>query len=428
VIQPGRVLDMPQDANGPGVRTVPAGGLNTPFSRFLDNYPDGPGGSGFQSLNPDPNSEPQGPGVHEILLDQQTVANFLDAATQGSDPNSAPPRGTGESARLTAQAALNIIQNTPGPGGITVSEPVRRALMDTYGRYMPDIAASVGGQYTGNTGSVRQTDGNGPWVLELPGRSSSLASFLQQICTNHDDAAMLQAETLYSFGQAYGWQMKNGPSPPPSSDMAGSLASLYAEVDAQEKNLGYSAAQMTDTRNKILDNLVQMAPLVLVPAAGVAGGTAADFLLRVRFAATPWMAQMFGTNNAANAAAADRSDAAVKQNMVGVAMTQGLIDQGVISPPAGYHFYQGKPPHIKVDSANPGYSDWWNNNMGWPVSKLPTRPGQPSGQPPLVSNPQNWQLLESSWSYYGYRMGLIDSMDGHWATGGPAAPGSAPAG
>jgi hypothetical protein len=131
--------------------------------------------------------------------------------------------------------------------------------------------------------------------------------------------------------------------------------------------------------------LIQMAPLALLPIS--ASSSAAEQALRVRFAATPWMAETFGTNNAASVAAADKSDAALKQDMVGVAMTQGLINQGVISPPGG------QQPHQ-----------------------------------PLPGNAFNSKLLEDWWIEYGYRMGLANSINGQWDSGGPAGSGSQPAG
>jgi hypothetical protein len=99
----------------------------------------------------------------------------------------------------------------------------------------------------------------------------------------------------------------------------------------------------------------------------------------------------------------------------------------VFSPPAGAGWYRGKPPHGQV-IPNARFGDWWEENMGWPVSQLPVLPGQPSGGARLPANPYNSKLLEDWWTEYGYRMGLADSLDGRWDTGGSGGTGSGSAG
>ena len=384
--------------------------LHTPWARYLEA--EGPNNASFLAgVNPDPDSEPQA-GVLTLLLNQNIVGSFLDAATQGPDPGKAPPIGTSTLDKQAATAAMNVIENTPSAGTIVLSSQVRQALLDTFGRYLPDLAASVNGTYQGASGQVLQAyvDGkyDGPYVFELPDDNTALQRFLQQIATDSSDAAPMQAAVLTSFSHAFGMQMKYGPSSAPSSDLANDLASLYGEVDTAEKNLHYSAAQQEDTRNAALNSLVSMAEsaLAVIPSPTDAMAAAA---WNLQGCALPLIPQ-FSTDNAANAAAQFNSDEALRKIMVAVPMAQGLIEAGIVKPEP--EWYQDGKINLNTPAASAAFQSWWNAEKGHDVYQLPTLYSPPGRA--LPQNDQNTQTLETLWYQYGQGMQLAYQKDGQW--------------
>jgi hypothetical protein len=384
--------------------------LHTPWARYLEA--EGPNNAYFlQAVNPDPDAEPQA-GVRTLLLNQNIVGSFLDAATQGTDPGKAPPIGTLPLDREAATAAMNIIENTPSSGTIVLSDPVRQALLDTFGRYLPDLAASVNGTYQGPNGQVlpAYVDGkyDGPYIFELPDDNVALQTFLQQIATDSSDAAAMQAAVLTSFSRAFGVQMKYGPSSAPSSDLANDLASLYGEVDTAEKNLHYSAAQQEDARNAALNSLVSIAEssLAVVPSPTDAVAAAA---WNLQGCALPLIPQ-FSTDNAANAAAQFDSDEALRKIMVAVPMAQGLIEAGIVKPEP--EWYQDGKINLNTPAASAAFQSWWEAEKGHDVYQLPTLYSPPGRAVP--QNDQNTQTLETLWYQYGQGMQLAYQKDGQW--------------
>lgn len=384
--------------------------LHTPWARYLEA--EGPNNASFlQGVNPDPDSEPQA-GVRMILLNQNIVGSFLDAATQGTDPGKAPPIGTSTLDSEAATAAMNIIENTPSAGTIVLSNQVRQALLDTFGRYLPDLAASVNGTYASSGGQVLRAyvDGkyDGPYIFELPDDNIALQRFLQQIATDKTDAAAMQTAVLTSFSRAFGMQMKYGPSSAPSSDLANDLSSLYAEVDTAEKNLNYSAAQQEDIRNAALNSLVSIAEssLAAIPAPTDAVAAAA---WNLQGCALPLIPQ-FSTDNAADAAAQFNSDEALRKIMVAVPMAQGLIEAGVVKPQP--EWYQNGKINLSTPAASAAFQSWWEAEKGHDVDHLPTLNSPPG--PALPQNDQNTQTLETLWYQYGQAMQLAYQKDGQW--------------
>jgi hypothetical protein len=400
-----------QVLGGPNGGTYAYDLLHTPWARYLES--EGPNNAQFlQAVNPDPNSEPQGPDIWSLLLNQNIVGSFLDAATQGTDPGKAPPIGTSPLDREAATAAMNIIENTPSTGTIVLSNQVRQALLDTFGRYLPDLAASVNGTYQGPNGQVlpAYVDGkyDGPYIFELPDDNVALQTFLQQIATDSSDAAAMQAAVLTSFSRAFGVQMKYGPSSAPSSDLANDLASLYGEVDTAEKNLHYSAAQQEDARNAALNSLVSIAEssLAVIPSPTDAVAAAA---WNLQGCALPLIPQ-FSTDNAANAAAQFDSDEALRKIMVAVPMAQGLIAAGIVKPEP--EWYQDGKINLNTPAASAAFQSWWEAEKGHDVYQLPTLYSPPGRAVP--QNDQNTQTLETLWYQYGQGMQLAYQKDGQW--------------
>jgi hypothetical protein len=94
------------------------------------------------------------------LYSQQVIADFLTAAT--GDPanvNDSPPRGDSALAWQAAQAAIRIVGNLPDPSRVSVSEPVRQAILTTLARYLlpADKLAAPPGKGENLWGSTEHT-------------------------------------------------------------------------------------------------------------------------------------------------------------------------------------------------------------------------------------------------------------------------------
>jgi hypothetical protein len=340
----------------------------------------------------------------------QELANFFDAATSG-------PREGGRlsSAQFSTRAAYDIILGTPDPQNATQSDyvfpgQVRGALLNIFGRYLPDLACSSGGT------SPLVEDSNGVYQFRVD--NAQLSGFIRQIAVDPEYAGTMQGALSTAIGNAYGMQAK-GIWSPFNSDLASAYASLYGDVITQEQNLHYGAAQARDARNAELNALVSLGesiPTVLLPDGGPSAAWADAGIL---FPLLP----KFSVTNASTQAGADLNSYASDQYMLYWPMVQGLINQGVIPPPAGQTWYTGKPPHLRV-IPNGAFQNWvgdWkssngsapgsnpNDPKGGPLWNFPGYSG-PTGKALRINTVDN-QTLEQAWETYQNAMGLARQED-----------------
>lgn len=370
-----------------------------PFMNYLQGQTQGYSGPGQYTVNGF-GADKGGPFNHEFLINQQVIANFLNAATQDPTyPGQSPPRGTDALSYQAAQAAINILNNVPSPNNVDMAEPVRQALLTTLGRYMPDIASSM--NFNSGNSSTWPQPVQGTFMLQLNGQGNGpLATLLQQIESNAHDAGVLQGEIASAFGNQYGLQAAGQGQSPGDSNLASDLAKLYGMTITQQQNLGYSAKQAQDAANAEINTIISMgeAGVGLIP--GGKAVTAAKGLASVGFPAIPTLS----TDNAAQQAASDLNNYATTEGMLNIPMVQGLINAGIVVPPSGASWYQNGQV-----VPNGQFVTWWDEHKGYYVRDLPTY-NNPPGQP-LPSNPDSSLTMEGWENIYGItNMNLIRQM------------------
>jgi hypothetical protein len=262
--------------------------------------------------------------------DQNVVGAFLDASTSA-------PRGGGPAyspAWYSAHAALNIIENTQPPvlGAGTVQpgyDPaIIKALMDTFARYMPDIAYSDrqggGPSVALQTNSAGQVDGG--YTLLLPPRD--LPSFLQEICSTPADYAIVKGAVASAAGTALALQLKgitaNG------TDPYHDLTYLYGALIAQNGNLHYSSEVIKDNYDTQLNAEIAFGENFIkdIPVVGNAASTLLTYDQQLSALGVPQIPQ-FSTDNASAAAAAATAEMNRSELMAEVPIVQGLAQGGV---------------------------------------------------------------------------------------------------
>jgi hypothetical protein len=302
------------------------------------SFPDGNyGPAGFTAYSN--YTGPQGPWDHyQVLWAPQSIANFLDAAT-------AAPRGGTIQAQWAAQAALNIIDGTPSPtgsNGVNLPEQIRHALMDTYGRYMPDLAKSLADP---GTSPVKMFDGT--YMIGVG--DQALSSFLQQICANKNDYATIQGMAGTAIGSSAALKISGG-SLPGVGNPVDAFSQLYGDISKQAAAVGISQAEQQDLRNQILNTMIGMGEtgFGMIPGGGTL--TAAKDLLSF---VTPVIPQ-FPTDLAAKAQAAAQDQLHTEQIMAMAPFIRGLEKAGVQLP--------DPPPPGSFDSSGApttAFFNWW---------------------------------------------------------------------
>jgi hypothetical protein len=304
-----------------------------------------PPGKDFTILGPD--EPPKWPDtVYEGRLSQQAIGNFLDAAT-------AAPRGDGVSAQQAAQAAYNIISQTPAPlidgGSIVwqVSGPVRQALLDTFGRYMPDLAYSA---YGPQRDPIHLDDG--AYVLGIG--QSQLDNFLQEISADPADYVRMQAMSRLAMGTSIGVLAEGGHIPGLDSPV-NEFAALYADVNIQASAVGITEAQQEDMLHQQLNQMLSLAEagFGVIPGGGevLAGAKA---LVAV---STPLVPQ-FSTDNAANAIAGAQTQQGMAEYTAEIQLVRGLMATGALKdPPPPGSFTASGAPTLQ-------FGNWWGDHSG----------------------------------------------------------------
>jgi hypothetical protein len=344
-------------------------------------------------------------------MNQQDIANFLDAATVNpSDPGQSPPRGSDAISYASAQAAINIINNAPAASSINLTEPIRQAFLTTFGRYLPDLASSTNYDASQASGWPQLTPGGGAFSLQLDGSDAlkgGLANFMQDIETNSHDAGVMQGEIASAMGNQFALQATGQGQNPLSSDLAGDMAKLYGSVITQQQNLHYSQKQAEDAANAEINTIVSMAE---TGAGLIPGGTALTTAQHLLSLGTPLIPTL-STDNASQQAASDLQTFAQDEGTLNVPMVQGLINSGVVKPPADASWYQNG----QIDP-NGQFETWWQLHKGYWINELPqyNEPPYMTKQPgtkPLAPNPTNTQTMESWQNLYAIaNMNLIRQM------------------
>jgi hypothetical protein len=260
--------------------------------------------------------------------DQKVVGAFLDAATSAK-------RGSDTNAEQSAQAAMNIIQATLPPildkGGVKpgYDPAVTKALMNTFTRYMPDIAYSAHlyagdpsvGLHLGPDGKV-----DGGYTIRMA--RGDLNSFLQEISSTPNDYATMKGAVAAAAGNAEALQLKgvtaNG------TDPYADLTNLYGDLIQQNNNLHYSAAQIKDTYNTQLNAEIAFGETFIkdIPVVGSAADTALSYDQQLSALGVPQIPQ-FSTDNAGKAAATGQANINQAELLGMVPIVQGLTHNGV---------------------------------------------------------------------------------------------------
>ncbi|HEY2507347.1 MAG TPA: hypothetical protein VGI58_12590 [Streptosporangiaceae bacterium] len=295
--------------------------------------------------------------------DPNAVGAFLNASTS-------VPRGHNPDAWLSAEAAKNIIDNTP-PSGVFQEDPaVQQALLATAQRYLLDLSEST----TYNGPSDVLTFGNNPdapYILKITGAhvtgSSSdtpLSQFLNQILSNAHDAGVLNASIKTALGRYYTIGETTGfpPGGPASPD--DDMASLLGRVTSESGNIKYVVGTQQDEQNAEVNSMIDFAKdaATWLPVVG-------DYADKAESVASLFGVPMdLPTDNAASAATANGYDFADAETQINVPMVQALINAHAI--PASDLANQPWLVNGKImlsDQSSPGqqpsaaaFSTWWD--------------------------------------------------------------------
>lgn len=342
--------------------------LNNPYDKYTYSNETNPPGSGkfpatFTGYGPTQKLDGMELAYLNYLPDG-AIANFLDAATSAG-------RGTGDPNdpvnpyKLSAQAAINIIDNTPPPWSDngkpqpSFSPAVQRALDDTFMRYLPDIASSTADQGSGGAFVARYNNGAGPWVINIP--SAQLSPFLMQLSADPNNYGYIKGVVASKMGVALGLKLQ-GVTDGTADNPYGDLSSLYGRLVTEEGNLHFSAAQQQDAENAELNSIIDLGKSFVgdIPVVGDTASKLLDYDERFAVLGFPQIPE-FSTDNAAAALQEGRANFSDAELKAMIPLVQGLVQQGVIKPqPSWYQGGQIVP--------NNAFWEWWRENKGMSVS------------------------------------------------------------
>jgi hypothetical protein len=287
--------------------------------------------AGYFTLYPPGKSVPDAWG--QILIntpDQNVVGAFLDAATSA-------PRGNDVNARYSAQAALNIILNTPPPlsssydGSYAGQSPaVQRALLDTALRYELDLAESTTYDGSGTVLHFDNLPGN-PYIIKVPGvqpgtsgdpaGTTPLSAFLREVLADPASAGVLTASVKTAMGRYYAISQTAGFPPGGPSAPDQDMAALLGRIDTEAGNIKFNSAQQQDEQNAETNSLIDFAQdaVTWVPVVGDYAEKAES--VASLFGATPQLS----TDSAVITQQVNEHDFAVAETKINVPMVQALI-------------------------------------------------------------------------------------------------------
>jgi hypothetical protein len=329
--------------------------------------------AGYFTLYPPGKSVPENESWGQILLntpDQNVVGAFLDAATSA-------PRGNDVNARYSAQAALNIILNTPPPLSSSYdgsyagqSPPVQRALLDTALRYELDLAESTTYDGSGTVLHFDNLPGN-PYVIKVPGvqagtssdpaGTTPLSTFLREVLADPASAGTLTASVKTAMGRYYAISQTAGFPPGGPSAPDQDMAALLGRINTEAGNIKFNAAQQQDEQNAETNSLIDFAKdaVTWVPVVG-------DYADKAES-----VANLFGvipelsTDNAVITQQVNEHDFAVAETKINVPMVQALISAHAVPASA----LQDQPwlqnGQIVLNGSNAAaFSTWYDEYKG----------------------------------------------------------------
>jgi len=327
--------------------------------------------AGYFTLYPPGKSVPDAWGQILISIpDQDVVGAFLDAATSA-------PRGNDVNARYSAQAALNIILNTPPPLSSSYdgsyagqSPPVQRALLDTALRYELDLAESTTYDGSGAVLHFGSMPGN-PFVIMVPGvrpgnsgdpaGTTPLSAFLREVLADPASAGVLTASVKTTMGRYYAISQTAGfpPGGPSAPDL--DMAALLGRIDTEAGNIKFNAAEQQDEQNAETNSLIDFAKdaVTWVPVVGDYAGKAAS--VADLFGVTPQLS----TDNAVLTQQVNEHDFAVDETKINVPMVQALISAHAVPASAlqDQPWLQNGRIVLNGDNAA-AFSSWYDEYKG----------------------------------------------------------------
>jgi hypothetical protein len=267
-------------------------------------------------------------------LPSSVVAQFLNAATSAGR-GAGDPNDPINQYKLSAQAAANIIMNTP-PGWFDNSgnpqpsfDPaVEQALTNTFMRYLPDIAYSSrnAGPFqiyepTGNNGKP-----DGGWQIQIP--QNDLSPFLQQLGSTPTNYGYIKGAVAAKAGLALGMQLQGLQQG--GTDPYADLTSLYGRLIDENNNLKYTGKQQEDAQNAQLNAEISFGEQFIgdIPVVGKAASTALTWDQQMAALGFPQIPQ-FSTDNAAKQLAAGQQVYSAAELQAMIPIVQGLAQQGV---------------------------------------------------------------------------------------------------
>lgn len=275
---------------------------------------------------------------------------FFTAATGAA-------RGAGAAARDSAHAAIHLIDATPsptGPAGITVPEPIRQALVNAYGNYQPDLAASV---YSPAplTPVIPPEGAGGMYLISVD--SQHVSAFLQQICVMHTDYANIQNTAGLAIGASLG-HLTRGVAPPPGLPApVNAYSELYGRISAEASNVGINHAQQVDLRNQHLNTVISMAENAFYELPGPEGAVGKALSTSQVLGGLVFPNLGYSTDNASNAIASATTTFGKNQAAVAIPIVKELSRTGALSDPlpAGAFDSHGNP--------TTALGDWWRGAL-----------------------------------------------------------------
>ena len=351
---------------------VPGGGNATIFT-YSNNAPnrDGRFPANFTGIPPNGKIPYDGITIRNTLP-ASVVASFLDAATSAGR-GAGDPNDPINPYKLSAQAAANIIMNTPpgwtdnnGKPQYSYDPAVEKSLTNTFLRYLPDIANSsrqAGGE------SVTQADNSpgGGWEIHIP--QAQLSNYLQQISSDPKNYGYIKGAVASKAGIALGLQLKGVSD---GTDPYADLSSLYGRLINENNNLKYKGQQQVDANNAELNAEISFGESFIgdIPVVGKPASTALSWDQKMKDLGFPQIPQ-FSTDNAAQQAAAGQKVYSQAELTAMIPIVQGLAKEDV-------NVYDKKDGWVSVQQEgtqqgwykngqvvpNDAFWQWWRDHDG----------------------------------------------------------------
>ncbi|WP_405143806.1 hypothetical protein OG589_39675 [Sphaerisporangium sp. NBC_01403] len=271
------------------------------------------------------------------------AAEFLKAAVSAG-------RGASDDAKESAWSVVNIVKATSEFSKLhpdtTLPNEIRKSLIFTADRYLPDFATGVSRPYGSGAVPLGEVKGN-PWISIIDG--SELTAFFDQALHDPKEFGAFKGMLDARISTAVAATVKD----PSDANYVGEMAGIYGLIERIQSDRKFADAQLKDeqaTRN-------QTALAALTSGFGALSfsnpwgpGVIAQFLTGVT---TPSLSETFDSGHALQAIK-DNADGFRKQVFhVEIPVVQGLINAGVLHPPKDATWVSDG--HL---SPNPSFTAW----------------------------------------------------------------------